>query len=124
MDIGKLKNNTEFYEGFEDEPEIELYLSESPDFNIHIWDGYFLDIFGSPAMDGKGWNGFTRDYNQMERTYENQGVKVDIEEYLNDLCIYKNKDFEHDETIGCYNLLYAFLEYAKSNNKTVIVNWW
>ena len=75
-------------------------------------------------MDGKGWNGFTRDYNQMERTYENQGIKVDIEEYLNDLCIYKNKDFEYDETVECYNLLYAFLEYAKSNNKTVIINWW
>ena len=113
MDIGKLKNNTVFYEGFEDEPEIELYLSESPDFNIHIQDGYFLDIFGSPAMDRNGWNGFTRDYNQMKRTYEKQGVKVDIEEYLNDLCIYQNKAFEYDETVECYNLLYAFLEYAK-----------
>lgn len=124
MDIGRLKNNTEFYEGFEDEPEIELYLGESPNFNIHIWDGYFLDIFGSPAMDGKGWSGFTRDYNQMERTYERQGVKVDIEEYLNDLCIYKNKNFDYAETIECYNLIYAFLEYAKSSNKTVLVNWW
>jgi len=70
MDIGKLKNNTVFYEGFEDEPDIELYLSESPDFNIHIWDGYFLTFLVHLQWTEKGgmvslviiirWNGHTK----------------------------------------------------------------
>ena len=124
MDIGKLKNNTVFYEGFEDEPEIELYLSESPDFNIHIWDGYFFDIFGSPTMDGKGWNGFTRDFQQLERTYEEKDVVIDVNEYLNDLHIYDKRTFDFEETRECYELLCHFLEYAKENGKTVKVNWW
>ena len=41
MNIKKIINNSTFYEGFEDEPEIELYLSESPDFIVHIWIGHF-----------------------------------------------------------------------------------
>ncbi len=122
--IGKLKNNATFYKGFEDEPEIELYLFEEPKFNIHIWEGYFHDIFGKPPLDGKGWSGFTYDYQHEERTYKSQKVKIDITEYLNDLYIYSDRNFQFVETYECYKLLYDFLEYAKSENKTVIVNWW
>ncbi len=124
MDIGTLKNNTIFYDGFEDEAEIELFFSDETEYNIHIWDGYFSDIFREPSLDGKGWNGFTRDFHQLERTYENKDVSIDIEEYLNDLYIYKNRLFELEDTRECYDLLCSFLEYAKSNNKMVKVNWW
>lgn len=124
MDNGKLLNNTVFYDGFEDEPEIELYIEDAPEYNIHIWDGYFHDIFGEPALDGKGWNGFTRDMNQCERTYEEKNVTIDTSEYLTDLYIYRDNTFEYDDTRKCYDLLCEFLEYAKENGKTVKVNWW
>jgi hypothetical protein len=39
-----LKNNSKFYDGYEDEAEIELYFSEDTEFNIHIWCGYIRDI--------------------------------------------------------------------------------
>lgn len=42
MDIGNLKNNYTFYEGYEDEDEIVLYIET--DEAIHIWEGYFDDI--------------------------------------------------------------------------------
>ncbi|MGN1303487.1 MAG: hypothetical protein ACI4YB_00480 [Oscillospiraceae bacterium] len=70
MDNGKLLNNTVFYDGFEDEPEIELYIEDAPEYNIHIWNGYLYDILGELVLDGKDWNGFTCDMNQCERTYE------------------------------------------------------
>ena len=124
MDTDKLVNNLKFYDGFEDEPEIELFIAENPEFNIHIWQGYFSDIFREPSLDGKGWNGFTRDFQQLERTYEEKDVIIDVDEYLNDLYIYRQRTFEFEETRKCYELLCHFLEYAKENGKTVKVNWW
>ena len=124
MDIGMLFNNTEFYDGFEDEHEIEVFISEKPELNIHIWEGYFNDIFGEPTFYEKGWHGFTRDFQQCERTFEEKNVVVDVNEYLLDLLKYKNKKFKFEETKGCYDLMRTFLEYAKANNETVKVNWW
>ncbi len=124
VSIERLKNNIDFYNGFEDEPEIEIFSPENSEFNIHIWVGYFHDIFGEPALDGKGWNGFTRDCNQLERTYDEKDVKIDIDEYLNDLYIYKERTFRFEETRDCYELLCAFLEHAKQEGNTVKVNWW
>lgn len=61
MDTGKLNDYT-YYFGYEGEPEFVL---SSGDESIHIWDGYINDIFGDPIMDGKGWKGLTRDFNEM-----------------------------------------------------------
>ena len=124
MDIGMLFNNTEFYDGFEDEHEIEVFISEKPESNIHIWEGYFNDIFGEPTFYEKGWHGFTRDFQQCERTFEEKNVVVDVNEYLLDLLKYKNKKFKFEETRKCYELLRIFLEYAQTNSKIVRVNWW
>ena len=124
MDTGKLVNNTTFYDGFEDEPEIELFIAENPEFNIHIWQGYFSDIFREPSLDGKGWNGFTRDFQQLERTYEEENAVIDVDEYLNDLYIYHQCTFEFEKTRECYKLLCHFLEYTKENGKTVKVTRW
>ena len=124
MDIGMLFNNTEFYDGFEDEHEIELFISEKPELSIHIWEGYFNDIFGVPTFDENGWHGFTRDFQQCERTFEEKDVVIDIDEYLTDLLNYKDKKFKFEETRKCYELLRIFLEYAQTNSKIVRVNWW
>ena len=43
MAIRNLNNNYTFYEGYEDENEIVLYIET--DEAIHIWEGYFGDIF-------------------------------------------------------------------------------
>ena len=50
MDIGKL-NDTTFYDDYEGEGEIMLSRSSSTNTeSIHIWDGYFEDIFGNPCL--------------------------------------------------------------------------
>jgi hypothetical protein len=118
-----LKNNSKFYDGYEDEAEIELYFSEDTEFNIHIWCGYIRDIYDEPIFNGNEWTGFTRDYQQEVRTYDSENTIIDVSEYLNDLLNYKDKHFRLEETHDCFHLLRSFLEYAKQNNVTVKVNW-
>ena len=123
MDISVLINNYSFYEGFEEDREIELFLLESPEFHIHIWEGLFEDILADPPLSGDGWNGFTRDLHQLERTYGQKNTAIDVSEYLSDLYYYKSRDFDMDDTKTCYDLICSFLEFAEKENKTVIVNW-
>ncbi len=42
------KKTISFYEGYEDEDEIVLYIET--DEAIHIWKGYFDDIFDTPTL--------------------------------------------------------------------------
>ena len=89
--------------------------------DIHIWEGYFDDIFDSPSLDGKGWKGFTRDYHQLEGVFsENGGVyEINPTEYLEDLMLYKEKTFEFDETKEVFNLIKSLLERAIKEGVTV-----
>ena len=122
MDIGKTDNYT-FYEGFEGETEIELSSNNQNMETLHIWDGFFLDLFGEPSLDGKGWNGFTRDYNQFEGAFgdDSEAVISDIDEYINDLKIYENREFKFSNTRDVYNLLLSWLNKAKATGSTVTV---
>jgi len=118
-----LRNNTKFYDGFEGEEEITLSIVETPDINIHIWSGYFYDFVGKPALDGNGWRGFTRDYNQMERSFGNEDyVITDVKEYLDDLLTYSNIKYDYTEISECYSLLCCFLEYALKYNYHINVH--
>jgi len=122
MDIGNLKNNCTFYDGYEGEPEIILMIVEEAEYSIHMWDGYFDDIFGEPALDGNGWKGFTRDLNQMEGLFsdgENE-TTIDVHEYLEDARQYQDKAFRYEETVEAFTLLVTFLRYAATNGLTVI----
>ncbi|MCC8014546.1 MAG: hypothetical protein LIO87_05070 [Eubacterium sp.] len=123
MDTGKFKNNIKFYNGYEDEPEITLEIIENPQYNIHIWDGNFTFIFGNPNLDGNGWKGFTRDYNQMENVFggDDEYLLNDIKEYLDDLLAYSNKTFENRETKECYKLICDFLEFALKNGYHILI---
>ncbi len=121
MDIGNLKNNTIFYKGYEGEPEIVLSATENKDYIIHLWEGYFDDIFSDPSLDGNGWKGFTRDIHQMEGIFDDciTSAKIDAQEYLEDLLTYTNRDFDYDESADALALLVEFLKFAIQNNYTV-----
>ena len=112
MDIGNLKNNYTYYEGYEDEGKIVLCIEA--DQAIHIWEGYFDDIYDTPTLDGNGWKGFTRDYHQFEGVFSEGGgiTEIDPSEYLEDLMLYKEKSFEFEETTEVFNLMVSFLEEA------------
>ena len=112
MNIGNLKNNYTYYEGYEDEGKIVLCIEA--DQAIHIWEGYFDDIYDTPTLDGNGWKGFTRDYHQFEGVFSEDGgiTEIDPSEYLEDLMLYKEKSFEFEETTEVFNLMVSFLEEA------------
>lgn len=44
MGIGKI-DNYKFYEGFEGEEEVEFSANDENMETLHIWEGYFSDIF-------------------------------------------------------------------------------
>ena len=112
MDIGNLKNNYTYYEGYEDEGKIVLCIEA--DQAIHIWEGYYDDIFDTPTLDGNGWKGFTRDYHQFEGVFSENGgiVEINPSEYLEDILLYKEKTFEFEETSEVFDLIVSFLEEA------------
>lgn len=117
MDIGKI-DNYKFYEGFEGEEEVEFSANDKNMETLHIWEGYFSDVFCEPSLDGKGWYGFTRDYNQFEGAFDDDGETIitDLQEYIDDLKIYQNRKFKFEETKEVYELILSWLTEAKKNN--------
>lgn len=117
MGIGKI-DNYKFYEGFEGEEEVEFSANDENMETLHIWEGYFSDIFCEPSLDGKGWLGFTRDYNQCEGAFDDDGEAIitDLQEYIDDLKIYENRKFRFEETKEVYDLICAWLTEAQKNN--------
>ena len=123
MGIGKI-DNEKFYEGFEGEEEVEFSVADENMETLHIWEGYFSDIFCEPSLDGKGWHGFTRDYNQCEGAFDDCGEAVitDLQEYIDVLKIYKNRKFRFEETKEVYELICSWLtEAMKKDCKEIMV---
>ena len=113
MDTGKM-HNYKYYDGYEGEPEIILCAKDINMEILHIWDGFWDDIFGNPPDDGRGWIGFTRDYNQCEGAFdtEGEGFVTNLYEYAKDLISYKVKEFDFKETYAVYDLLCSWFEEA------------
>ena len=121
--IGKIKDNYTFYEGYDGEPQITITVKGDEDARIHLWDGYFEDIFGNPPLSENGWSGFTKDYNQLEGALAAGAGSVEISpvEYLNDISSYKGKTFTYKETSDVVDLICELLRYAIDNGKSVTV---
>lgn len=119
MDIGNLKNDYTYYNGYEDENEVILIIENEQ--ALHIWEGYFDDILETPNLDGKGWKGFTKDYHQCEGIFSenNEICRIEPHEYLDDLMQYKEKSFEFDETKDVLSLIILLLEKAVKEKRTV-----
>ena len=119
MDTGKINDNYTFYDGYEGETKIVLSLQGNQ--SVHIWEGYFDDIFDTPPLDGNGWKGFTKDYHQIEGIFsENENVvELSPEEYLADLILYKNKVFDFEETTQVVEIMISLFEKAIENELIV-----
>ncbi|MCQ2439023.1 MAG: hypothetical protein MJ074_04580 [Oscillospiraceae bacterium] len=122
MDIGKIKDDYSFYEGYEGEPQITLSIL-GDDIRIHFWDGYFEDLFGTPPLNGDGWIGFTKDYNQLEGAFSSGSGYDEVipDDYLRDVISCAEKSFAYEETAEARELLREFLQYAVDNSKVVAV---
>ncbi len=123
MDIGKLKNN-EQYCAWWPEPEVVLSLKENPEFNLHIWNGYFAEIFEDAIFTNEPWVGFTRDYQEGKGGWDKASKIENIDEYIWDMLRYKEKKYApiwQKCVPEVFDLVIDFLTYAKQTNQTVIV---
>ena len=57
--------------------DIIISLKESPEFNLHIWNGYVETIVDPPIFTDKDWVGFTRDYQEFTGAWDD---KTEIKE--------------------------------------------
>lgn len=107
-------SNTMFYDGFEGESEIVLTLVENPEEQLHIWEGYFDDIFAQPRFFVEGWRGFTKDYHQLEGVWgvSEQTCLVKPDDYLADALDYTQEMFTFEESKAVLLLIIAFLSRA------------
>jgi len=106
MTTGKLNDYT-YYEGYEGEPE---FILSAEDESIHIWDGYINDIFGTPVMDGTGWKGLTRDFNEVTGPFDaDEPCLIDVKEYLDDAIKYRDQTMDYEETPNVLEALINWL---------------
>ncbi len=121
MDIEKLKNNYDFYEGFEGETEIILSLQDHREYNLHIWDGYIDEIFSNAPLNQKEWTGFTRDYQEDIGAFgDMEEHEIIIKEYLDDIKGYLDYDLSNECTNVC-NLIINFLQFALDKHYSVVL---
>lgn len=105
-------------------PYIILSVPDTDFPTLHLWDGYFFDIFRDPPLDGPDWKGFTRDFHQCERAFEGheQTLIPDPKEYLDDILQYHDIRFRFEETIEVYRLIVKLLTYAIENGKAIMID--
>ncbi len=122
QNIERFIRNERFYEGFEGDPDFTLWLKENPEFYLHMWDAYIDDIFCEPRAKGANWEGFTKDFQEDVRTWKYcEEVEIEnLDEYINDLLLYKDANFPLKNTCEVYELIFDFLTFAKDNNLTVM----
>ena len=126
MDIGQTTNdNYTYYKGYEPEPDILLSVPYTNFPTLHMWDGFFYDIFRDPPLHGLGWTGFTRDYNQFEGAFENeeQTLIPNPKEYLDDILQYKNNKFFADEVYEVYDIVVSMLRHAVENGVNIVMTY-
>ncbi|MDD6407528.1 MAG: hypothetical protein PUF82_05975 [Lactobacillus equicursoris] len=119
MDIGKMKEDNTFYNGFEGEPEVDFMYG---DLCLKIWDGYIYALMEKAPLDGKGWHGMTHDYHEFCGPWDTDEADVDSTEYLNDLKQYKSYTFEDANVTKVLDrLLDLFSKASKDNAKVHVV---
>ncbi len=123
-----IRNETHYDERYYGDHEMTLTIKENPSFYLHMWDGYLDNIFHNNLRTlGDYWIGFTRDNQEFIRTYSGDVVEIEnIDEYITDLLLYKNVDFQNKcfkETKEVYELILDFLTFAKENNLTVLAEY-
>ena len=123
MDISRLKNNEQYFIDDASGHEVTMWLKESPEFNLHIDEMYFGDVFGNPIFNNKPWVGFTRDYQEFTGGWKDASEIEDIDEYIYDMLRYKDRERRTgwEETPEVFNLIIDFLTYAKETGQTVVV---
>ena len=124
MRTGKI--NKKYYEGYEEYDYVAFKLKEQQDTALVLWDGYI----DSMLENQKEWKtGLSLDWCEESGPYESreEDIEVSAESYLNDLKdldteLFSERLFTKDEVAEAYKSIIDFVQYAKENNLTLLVN--
>ena len=124
MHTGKI--NKKYYEGYEEYDYVAFKVKEQQDTALVLWDGYI----DSMLENQKEWkSGLSLDWCEESGPYESreEDVEVSAESYLNDLKgldaeLFSERLFTKDEVAEAYKSIIDFVQYAKENNLTLLVN--
>ncbi len=118
-----IRNEKWYDEWFYGDHEMTLTIKENPNFYLHIWGGYFNFILRDALTVGDCWIGFTRDNQEIIRTYSRDVVEIEnLDEYITDLLLYKYAERDEEDS-EVYQLILDFLTFAKENNLTVLAEY-
>ena len=126
QDISRITQNYEYSDTFFDGLfEMEFWIKNEPNICLHVWEGYFIDIYDNPPLHGLGWHGFTRDYHEDKGAWASR-IYMDeiknVQEYLTDALQYKDKKFRFEETKGFYEVFIQFLQYAVDTSQSIMID--
>ncbi len=83
-----MSTNSDFYNGYEGEPEIVIIRTENGDseYVLSLWSGFFDEIMNLIKPEEKGWNGLAYYYHMEEGWYEKSPWELlDIKDAISQL---------------------------------------
>ncbi len=120
-----MTENYKYYDGFEGEPEYTfcLYSDDCLIEKIHLWDGYFDDIFSTVEPTETGWTSIAEYYN-LCFDLDNDNWKVpDIPSALQQLKNIDTSKIEFPESHEVLQLLIKIFTRACEDNLTVYIEY-
>lgn len=116
---------TDFYTGFEGEPEINFFFQEFSGRKVVVksWIGYFDSIMGAIQATESGWKGLSYYYHTATGWFEETPWKIPhLGDALIDLQRVNTTEFDED-TLTVYQSILELLQRAHSLNGTVWIEY-
>lgn len=115
---------TDFYVGFEGEPEVTLVRVGSETHSLHAWNGYFSQVLDAiePGSDGE-WHGLALHYQLETGWYDVEEFEVeDVPLFASQLSALNKYGFE-PATRRFYESLSSFVQAATSHNDKLLISY-
>ena len=100
---------------------ITLSVIGDPHVPVKFWYGYLEDLLREPAGNPSEWRGFTRDFHRKRGAFSKRShtAVIDPEEYLQDISVYENMQFQYGNTIAVLREILELLVFACDIRKAV-----
>lgn len=103
---------------------VTISIVGDPHVPVKFWYGYLEDLLRNPAGNPRVWKGFTRDFHTKKGAFSKKAHTsvVDPEEYLWDVNMYENREFQYADTAVVFREIQELLIFAGSIKKAVRIS--
>ena len=115
---------TDFYAGFEGEPEVTFVRTGTIEQSLHAWDGYFSQVLEAiePGTDGQ-WHGLVLHYHLETGWYDEENFEVkDVELFATQLATL-NISLLEPGTLRFYKALLSFVQNTLADRDKLVINY-